>query len=280
MTRPGHRLDFFDRHAPVRKPTTTNPWSGYLDCEECGAPAGTTCMGLDDKPAVEVCDGRMMSGALDDSKPVRRGRPTVARTPTGPAVGTSERALQRRKAGTTEPPAKVPCSNCGEMIRKWGNGGRRWCHARECRQAKRRASASPPARYDRSCEICGASFVAATNDRKYCGAACRRVGFRSQLFDVVVRCFFCDAAIGAAGPAASRQTAKLPACKDAACRRARNRAWAQTNRRRQARGLHTDCVWCGGEISVASCSPVRACKAQDCQRKRKAALVAAWRARQ
>jgi len=236
MTRPGHRLDLFDRHAPIRKPATTNPWAGYLRCDECGAEPDAVCRDLDDRPAVEVCDGRRMVDDFDENAPNRRQhrRPTVACTPTGPAVGTSERALQRRRNGTTEAPVMVPCVECGTPVRKWGHGARR-CTAPECHRAKRRAE-----KYvDKVCACCGKVWRTTYKAARYCSVVCRRDAFRLALYDVTVPCHWCQTPCPAGGPAQSRKTARHPTCGDPSCARATKRIEQGEARARRAAHRNT-----------------------------------------
>ena len=150
------------------------PFSPYARCEDCGAPAGTTCMGLDDRPAIEVCDGREL--AINDS---------VARTKAPRAPGTSPRTRARRRHSEGVP-VMVPCEHCTAPVRLWGMGmvtGVAWCSTPTCRAARKAAQARAHRERRRAsqppCERCGAPSTGYMTAR-YCGPTCRAAAIRDS----------------------------------------------------------------------------------------------------
>ncbi len=133
MTRKGHRLDKFDAPPPVRKPTSTSPWAGYLRCDECGVDAGKACRDMDDLPALEVCEGRRLF--LGDSVDMTR-RPKAEDAPP-PAPPKVRRPPEPRKL-----PTYVACAHCHDPIKVTGIAAKKeqlYCSKRECRRAYDRA---------------------------------------------------------------------------------------------------------------------------------------------
>jgi hypothetical protein len=179
MTRKGHLLDHLDVAPPVRKPTTTSPWAGYLRCDECGADAGKVCRDMDDLPALEVCDGRRLF--LGDSVDMTR-RPKSDATPSrrDAPPDTKPQAKSRRERGLIGEPRYAPCQHCGVSTRLWGRGcltGRAWCSAAKCKAARNRAcDARRRAIVMAPCRYCGAPRHHGRKDALYpsCGAVrCR-----------------------------------------------------------------------------------------------------------
>ena len=160
MTRKGHHLDKIDEPAPIRKAKDTNPWAGYLRCDECGADAGKVCRDMDDLPSIEVCDGR---GFRRETK-----RRAVKRD--GPS--TSYNARYKRKTGQVGEPTYAPCMHCGETHMLFGRAvavGHGWCQKPACRAAYK-SHARKLGRTTSACVGCGAPCR-----YKTCGApGCRR----------------------------------------------------------------------------------------------------------
>lgn len=88
---------------PRKVRVEVNPHVGWKKCRWCGAEKDGPCMGDDDKPATEVCEGRAFK--LPSDKP--------------------ESGRVRRRGERT----LVKCSFCDEMIEAGGWGGRH----KECR---------------------------------------------------------------------------------------------------------------------------------------------------
>jgi hypothetical protein len=127
MTRKGHKLDKIDEPPPIRKATTTNPWAGYLRCDECGADAGKVCRDMDDLPSIEVCEGRRLF--LGDSADMTR-RPKGDQVPQVPAPP--------KPPAPRKPPTYVACTNCHDPIKVTGIASKKdhlYCAKRECRRA-------------------------------------------------------------------------------------------------------------------------------------------------
>lgn len=166
MTRKGHHLDKIDNPAPIRKATTTNPWAGYLRCDECGADAGKVCRDMDDLPSIEVCEGRRL--VIDDSAHrTRRGKsedpnytpppPRIYKTPEAKREKARKYARQRRVRERKQ--AKTaPCTHCGTVVRITAKAtyvDEVYCSAPDCRRAygraydkrRRREKAKAPCRY-------------------------------------------------------------------------------------------------------------------------------------
>jgi hypothetical protein len=121
----------------------TNPFTGWLRCDECGAEADAPCM---DKLAIEVCDGR---GFRRETK-----RRAVKRD--GPS--TSYNARYKRKTGQVGEPTYAPCMNCGETHMLFGRAislGHGWCQKPACRAAYKR-HARKLGRTTSACVGCGA----------------------------------------------------------------------------------------------------------------------------
>jgi hypothetical protein len=160
MTRKGHKLDKFDAPPPVRKPTSTSPWAGYLRCDECGVDAGRACRDMDDLPALEVCEGRVLVGE-ERKRTVKRDGPS-----------SSYNARYKRKVGQVGEPTYAPCMNCGEQHMLFGRAvavGHGWCQAPACRAAYKK-HARKLGRTTSACVGCGAPCR-----YKTCGApGCRR----------------------------------------------------------------------------------------------------------
>jgi choline dehydrogenase-like flavoprotein len=196
-----------------------SPFAPYAHCDECGAPAGTTCMGLDDKPAIEVCDDREL--AIDDS---------VARTKAPRAPGTSERTKARRRHSEGVP-VMVACEHCTTPVRLWGQGfatGRAYCSTPACQQARRRHEyARAQERAPRpACEQCGQPCPPVA--RRWCGAACRTRARRVRE-EITTQCFWCTASIDLDGRG---QKCHRPCCDDRKCKAARARLNTQASRQR------------------------------------------------
>jgi hypothetical protein len=167
-----------------------SPYAHYAPCPECGADAGTTCMGPDDLPAIEVCDGREL--AINDS---------AARTKAPRAPGTSPRTKARRRHSEGVP-VMVACEHCASPVRLWGMGmvtGVAWCSAPACRAARKSMQAQ--ARWQRDLEN------------------------RPEVPPVA--CFWCHATIPGGG---MRAKAARPICDAPECRRARKRELARETR--------------------------------------------------
>ena len=201
----------------------SSPYAHYAHCDECGAPAGTCCMGPDDRPAIEVCDDRRL--AIDDS---------AARTKAPRAPGTSSRTKARRRHGVGVP-VMAPCEHCAAPVRLWGQGlaqGRGYCSTPVCQQARRRhqdararAIAPPPPRP--ACEQCGQPCPPVA--RRWCGDACKQKA-RRVTAEATVACFWCSALVGLDGRG---QAALYPCCGDRACRAARSRIHTANARKRR-----------------------------------------------
>lgn len=105
--------------------TITNPFLGWHRCDECGAEADTPCMGADDRPAVEVCEGRGFGDGVEDEPAPAKKAP-----------------LRRRATGPRKPPTYVACTHCHDPIKVTGIASKRehlYCSKRECRRAYDRA---------------------------------------------------------------------------------------------------------------------------------------------
>ena len=194
-----------------------SPFAHYAHCPECGAPAGTTCMGLDDKPAIEVCDGREL--AIDDS---------VARTKAPRAPGTSPRTKARRRHSEGVP-VMVACEHCATPVRLWGQGfvtGRAYCSTPACQQARRRHEyARAQERAPRpACEQCGQPCPPVA--RRWCGAACRTRARRVRE-EITASCFFCGVPVVMNGKA---QRAHYPCCAGKVCRAEKARLHTKNQR--------------------------------------------------
>ena len=143
------------------------PWASYERCRECGVDAGRACRDMDDREALEVCDGRRL--VINDS--ASRCRVTqsewVSRRDRPP--DSSKRAKAKQAAGKIGEPVYAPCECCGVSVRLWGQAltsGRTWCAAPVCRRhkagvyrAQRREQRTQP-RPTRSCYWCHAVLPA------------------------------------------------------------------------------------------------------------------------
>lgn len=151
----------------------------YARCEECGAEPGAECMGIDNKPATDVCDGRVL--VINDSAQ-RTRNPGSRRDVVVPDAVRRARGHRSHIA----PIVMAPCDYCGAATRLWGAAnvtGKTWCVDPKCQAAKKRAQwardrasararrlASP--RVDRQCGCCGADFVACQPTQLYCTRKC------------------------------------------------------------------------------------------------------------
>jgi hypothetical protein len=144
-----------------------NPWAGWLHCEECGTDADAPCYGLDNKPAVEVCDGRLFRDAEPDPPP--------SKTPS--EVRERKTLLQRQRRPA---PRYKPCTHCGASVKLTGAASSKpevYCGDRECRRAydrmnhARRRAAAPPVTVP--CCWCGVQLPLlggrSTAKRAWCG---------------------------------------------------------------------------------------------------------------
>lgn len=133
-----------------------NPFHGYARCGWCGAPEHTECMGDDDKPAIEVCDGRRMLSAMPPPADLQQPVTFVDDVP------------------------HVPCMKCGVMIAVVGprlNRPLLWCRAPACqahkkqhaRAQERKCAAPPPTA---RC-ICGKVFTPKRANHTACSNPCR-----------------------------------------------------------------------------------------------------------
>jgi hypothetical protein len=174
-------------------------------------------MGLDDKPAIEVCDGREL--AINDS---------VARTKAPRAPGTSPRTKARRRHSESVP-VMVACEHCTTPVRLWGQGfvtGRAYCSTPACQQARRRHEyARAKERAPRpACEQCGQPCPPVA--RRWCGAACRTRARRVRE-EITTTCFFCGVPVVMNGKA---QRAHYPCCAGKVCRTEKARLHTKNQR--------------------------------------------------
>ena len=153
------------------------PWASYAKCWECGVDAGLACRDLDDRVALEVCDGRRL--VIDDS--AARCRPDAQPRPTRRDAPPSPLSRYRERRGITSPRQTVACQHCGEQCRTWGHSvatGIAWCSKAECQRARRhrtdarkreRKRADP----ERECATCGKIFAWRANHQRFCSSRCR-----------------------------------------------------------------------------------------------------------
>jgi hypothetical protein len=134
-------------------------WSNYARCDECGVDAGKACRDLDDREALEVCDGRRL--VIDDSH--ARCRATRGQSRRDAPPDTSPQARRRRARGLLGAPEYSACQHCGATVRLWGHSvltGRAWCGELVCQRARQRASQArregrPVERLTVPCCVCG-----------------------------------------------------------------------------------------------------------------------------
>lgn len=163
----------------------TNPFTGWLRCDECGAEPDTPCMDLDDRPVSTACDGRQRktvtcthchreaqrSGKTSVVGGVYCSAPTCRR-----AYNRAYEAHRRRSRRQT----KATCAYCGaERVRGRGKASVPACASVECRrkaksdrQKVRKAKPPKPQRTS-TCQHCGVVFACIMSTAKYCGPTCR-----------------------------------------------------------------------------------------------------------
>lgn len=132
-----------------------NPFHGYARCGWCGPPEHTECMGDDDKPAIEVCEGRRMLSTIPAE--IERPITVIDGVPHAPCMKCGAMlALVDRRAGHRI----VWCRNSTpcQVHKKW------WIRLQE-----RKCAAPPPTA---RC-ICGKVFTPRRAAHKACSDACR-----------------------------------------------------------------------------------------------------------
>ena len=212
--------DKLDPPSTYQRIIERGPWASYARCDECGADAGRACRDMDDREALEVCDGRRL--VIRDSASRTRG------------------SVRERQ---DDDDATVPCAHCGEPLPRLG-GQSRWCLTRECQAARaardralyfRRRGAQPMVTEPGACDHCGEPLpVPRQPSQRACGSVCRNALWRAadrarrQAAAAAIpppppptcACWWCGAALAIASRGV---TPEHPCCGDRACKRAISR---------------------------------------------------------
>ena len=162
-------------------------------CDECGVDAGKACRDMDDREALEVCDGRRLV-IRDSAARCKPGREGPSRRDKPPRNDSQTRS--RRARGVLQEPQYAPCQRCGVRTRLWGAAvetGRTWCSMPECRQARRSVKQA----------------------RRAEAVKQARAALRETLPPLA--CWWCGVVLPANG---RRLRPEYPCCGDLACRRA------------------------------------------------------------
>lgn len=133
-------LDKLDPPSTYQRIIERGPWASYARCDECGVDAGRACRDMDDREALEVCDGRRLE--VDDSASrtrLTRSERGVSRRDAPPDM--SRRAKLRRARRQVGEPEYSACQCCGVRVRLWSHGvasGRAYCGETTCQNARKR----------------------------------------------------------------------------------------------------------------------------------------------
>lgn len=191
--------------------------SHYKKCWECGAEASHECIGEDGKPALEVCDGRVLKVPGDVGPQSQRNVPSRRDAVVPDAVRKS-----RGHRSHVVAPTMVPCDYCGTATRLWGAAhiaGKTWCAAPACQTVRKRA--------------------------KWARERATRRGRQPATPHKARQCVICAAPVPAHGVRANREAACPGACREARWRQMLTAENERRRARREASPARVPCEWCG-----------------------------------